>query len=138
MMLHLSARAGALSTRIGPRLPMTLGPIVAAMGVLLLVRIGPDASFVADVVPGVTVLGLGLALLVAPLTTTVLAAAEAEHAGIASGINNAVTRAAGLLAVALLPLIVGISGDDYENPQAFAAGFDLAMLVCSALCSQPG
>jgi EmrB/QacA subfamily drug resistance transporter len=133
IMLVLSPRAGTLSTRIGPRLPMSLGPIVAGMGVLMLLRIGPGASFVADVVPGVTVLGLGLALLVAPLTTTVLAAAEAEHAGVASGINNAVARAAGLLAVAVLPLLVGISGDDYENPQAFAAGFQIAMLVCSAL-----
>jgi len=133
IMLVLAPRAGTLSTRIGPRLPMALGPIVAAMGVLLLLRIGPGASFIADVVPGVTVLGLGLALLVAPLTTTVLAAAEAEHAGVASGINNAVARAARLLAVAVLPLLVGISGDDYENPQAFAAGFHIALVVSALL-----
>jgi MFS family permease len=133
IMLVLSAWAGTLSARIGPRLPMSLGPILAAVGVLLLLRIGPGASYVTDVVPGVTVLGLGLALLVAPLTTTVLAAAEADHAGIASGINNAVARAAGLLAVALLPLLAGISGADYQQPQAFAAGFRIAMLVCAAL-----
>jgi MFS family permease len=88
---------------------------------------------VADVLPAVTVFGLGLALLVAPLTTTVLAAAEAEHAGIASGVNNAIARAAGLLAVAVLPLLAGISGDDYQDPQAFAAGFRTAMLACAAL-----
>ena len=122
IMLVLSARAGAMADRIGPRLPMTLGPIVAACGLLLLLRVGPNASYLTDVLPGVTVFGLGLALIVAPLTTTVLAAAESGHAGIASGVNNAVARAAGLLAVAVLPLIAGISGDDYQHPEAFAAG----------------
>src|SRR5437588_5270680 len=123
IMLVLSARAGAMADRIGPRLPMTLGPIVAACGLLLLLRVGPNASYLTDVLPGVTVFGLGLALIVAPLTTTVLAAAESGHAGIASGVNNAVARAAGLLAVAVLPLIAGISGDDYQHPEAFAAEF---------------
>jgi MFS family permease len=133
IMLLLSARSGALSTSIGPRLPMSLGPIIAAVGVVLLLRIGPDASYTVDVLPGVTVIGLGLALMVAPLTMTVLAAVESEHAGVASGINNAVARAAGLLAVALLPLIAGISGDDYQQPQAFAEGFSIAMLTCAVL-----
>jgi EmrB/QacA subfamily drug resistance transporter len=133
IMLLLSARAGAIADRIGPRLPMTLGPIVAACGLLLLLRVGPNASYLTDVLPGVTVFGLGLALIVAPLTTTVLAAAESGHAGIASGVNNAVARAAGLLAIAVLPLIAGISGDDYQHPEAFAAEFRTAILVCAAL-----
>ncbi len=127
-MLLLSPRAGDLSIRIGPRLPMSLGPVVAACGVLLLLRIGPGASYVADVLPAVTVFGLGLALIVAPLTTTVLSAAETRYAGVASGVNNAVARAAGLLAVAVLPVVAGISGDDYQHPSSFANGFRIAMV----------
>jgi EmrB/QacA subfamily drug resistance transporter len=133
VMLVLSSRMGALSDRIGPRLPMSAGPIIAALGVLLLLRVGPGTSYFLDVLPAVAIFGLGLAVLVAPLTTTVLAAAPAEHAGVASGINNAVARAAGLLAVAMLPLVAGISGDDYEHPEAFASGFRIALLVCVAL-----
>lgn len=133
LMLLLSAQAGALSTRIGPRFPMTAGPIIGATGVLLLLRIGPAATYATDVLPGVVLFGLGLSLLVAPLTTTVLAAAPAEHAGVASGINNAVARAAGLLAVAILPLLAGISGDDYQNPARFNAGFHMAAIVCAGL-----
>jgi EmrB/QacA subfamily drug resistance transporter len=133
IMLLLSARSGALAARIGPRLPMTLGPLVAAGGVLLLVRVGPRASYVRDVLPAVTVFGLGLALIVAPLTATVLAAAENRYAGVASGVNNAVARAAGLLAVAVLPVVAGISGDDYEHPTAFGHGFRIALITCAAL-----
>jgi EmrB/QacA subfamily drug resistance transporter len=133
IMLVLSARAGALAGRIGPRLPMTLGPLVAAAGVLLLLRIGPGSSYVIDVLPAVTVFGLGLAMLVAPLTTTVLAAAADRHAGVASGVNNAIARAAGLLAVAVLPVVAGISGTDYEQAAAFSDGFRIAVIVCAAL-----
>ena len=138
IMLALSARAGALAARIGPRLPMTLGPLVATCGVLLLLRIRPGASYLLDVLPPVAVLGLGLALIVAPLTTTVLAAVEAQHAGVASGVNNAVARAAGLLAVAVLPLVAGISGEDYQDPRAFADGFRTAMIACAALLASGG
>ena len=74
-----------------------------------------------------------MALVVAPLTTTVMASTDTAHAGIGSGISNAVARAAGLLVVAVLPFLAGISGDDYENPQAFAAGFRIAMIACAAL-----
>jgi MFS family permease len=133
IMLLFSAQAGALASRIGPRLPMCAGPLVAACGALLLLRVGMDGSYVTDVLPGVTVLGLGLALLVAPLTTTVLAAVEAEHAGIASGVNNAVARAAGLLAVAVLPLLAGISGDDYQHPETFAVECRTALTICAIL-----
>jgi EmrB/QacA subfamily drug resistance transporter len=133
IMLVFSARAGALAGRIGPRLPMSVGPIIAAGGVLLYLRIGRDASYLTDVLPAVIVFGIGLTLIVAPLTTTVLAAAETRHAGVASGVNNAVARAAGLLAVAVLPVLAGISGDDYHHPSAFLHGFRMAMVTCAGL-----
>jgi EmrB/QacA subfamily drug resistance transporter len=133
IMLTLSTPVGSLASRIGPRLPMSVGPLIAACGVLLLLRVGPNASYLADVLPGVTVFGLGLSLIVTPLTMTVLGAVPAQHAGVASGINNAVARTAGVLAVAVLPLIAGISGDDYQNPATFAAGFRIAMVACAAL-----
>jgi EmrB/QacA subfamily drug resistance transporter len=133
IMLVFSARAGALAARIGPRWLMTAGPLVAAAGVLLMLRIGADASYLTDVLPAVVVFGCGLTLLVAPLTTTVLAAAETRYAGVASGVNNAVARAAGLLAVAVLPVLAGISGDDYRAPSSFESGFRMAMIMCAAL-----
>jgi len=133
LMLLLSARAGSWAQRIGPRLPMALGPLVCAGGLALMLRIGVGADYLTDVLPGVVVLGLGLALMVAPLTATVLAAADAQHAGVASGVNNAVARAAGLIAVAVLPAIAGLSGDDYTDPEAFADGFRVALLVSVGL-----
>jgi EmrB/QacA subfamily drug resistance transporter len=133
LMLALSSRSGALAARIGPRLQMSVGPLVAAAGMLLMLRIGPDASYVTDVLPAVLVFGLGLTTLVAPLTATVLAAAPSEHAGAASGVNNAVARTAGLLAVALLPPIAGLTGDVYRDPAAFADGFHLAAAIGAGL-----
>jgi MFS family permease len=131
--LLLSARAGALADRIGPRPLMTLGPLLAAGGFLMATRIGPGASYVADVLPATVLLGLGLATTVAPLTATVLAAADEHHAGIASGINNAVARSAGLLAVAVIPVAAGLGGADYTNPAVYGAGFRRAMLIGAAL-----
>ena len=133
LMLLLSARAGALTERIGPRLPLTVGPLVAAAGFLLTLRIGPGASYWADVLPAVVVLGLGLSATVAPLTATVLGSVEQRYAGSASGVNNAVARSAGLLAVALIPVAAGIGGDDYTVPAAFDAGFDRAMTISAVL-----
>jgi EmrB/QacA subfamily drug resistance transporter len=133
LMLLLSARAGALAQRIGPRWPMVIGTLVAAVGVALLARIGPGSSYVVDVLPAATILGLGLSLVVAPLTATVLASAEPRRAGIASGVNNAIARAAQLLAVAGLPLLVGLSGEDYHEPAVFTHGFAQAMLICAGL-----
>jgi hypothetical protein len=137
-MLLLSARAGRLAQRAGPRLPMSLGPLVAAIGLALLVRVGPDASYLTDVLPGVLVFSLGLSLTVAPLTSTVLAAAPAQHAGIASAVNNDVARVAGLLAVAVLPVAAGISGADALDPEVFGDGFRVAMLISAALCALGG
>jgi EmrB/QacA subfamily drug resistance transporter len=133
IMLAFSARAGALAGRIGPRLPMTIGPLISACGVLLLLRVGPDASWLTDVLPGVFVFGIGLALTVAPLTATVLDSAPDRFAGSASGVNNAVARAAGLLAVAVVPGIAGIGGADYSDPVTFDAGFDTSMIIGAGL-----
>ncbi|WP_394253448.1 MFS transporter [Arthrobacter pityocampae] len=129
LMLVLSPRAGALSSRIGPRLPMTVGPLLCAAALVLMLRIGPDASYLVDVLPSVIVLGLGLSLLVAPLTSTALSAVPERQAGLASGVNNAVARAAGLIAIAVLPAAVGLTGDAYSNPEVFEAGFDAACVI---------
>ncbi|MDP9408746.1 MAG: DHA2 family efflux MFS transporter permease subunit [Actinomycetota bacterium] len=137
-MLTLSARWGALAARTGPRLPMAGGPAVAALGVLLLLRIGPGADPLVDVLPAVAVFGLGLSATVAPLTATALGAVRVRYAGVASGVNNAVARAAGLLAVAVLPVVSGLTGSDYTDPAAFAAGFRVAMGICAALLALGG
>ncbi len=133
LMLLFSARAGALAQRIGPRIPMTLGPLVCAVGLLLFTRIGPGSTYLADVLPAAIVFGLGLSLTVAPLTATVLAAAEVRHAGVASGVNNAVARVAALLAVAALPLLTGLSGDQYTDPVALDEAFGMSMLISAGL-----
>jgi hypothetical protein len=105
---------------------------------LLLLRVGPDPNYVTDVVPGTATVGLGLCLTVAPLTATVFDAAPDRHAGIASGVNNAVARAAGLLAVAVVPALAGISGADYTNPAAFDDGFRAAMGIAAGLVASGG
>jgi len=133
LLLVLSARAGALAQRIGPRWLMTAGPLITAIGLLLATRIGPDASYLTDVLPAVVLFGLGLSATVAPLTATMLASADVRHAGVASGVNNAVARAAGLLAVAGLPLAVGLTGESYQNPVLLESGFQSAMVLCAAL-----
>jgi EmrB/QacA subfamily drug resistance transporter len=133
LMLLFSSRSGALAQRIGPRIPLTVGPLVIAVGLLLLTRINPGDSYVSSVLPAVIVFGLGLTLVVAPVTATVLAAADARHSRIASGINNAVARVAGLLAVAVLPLIAGLTGDSFYDPAAMTDGFHIAMVACAVL-----
>lgn len=133
VMLLLSSRTGALADRIGARIPLTAGPLVAAAGLLLVTRVGEDASYVTTVLPAVLVFGLGLSLTVAPLTATVLGSAESRHAGIASGVNNAVARAAGLLSVAVIPVVAGLSGQAYANPEVMADGFRMAMTISAGL-----
>jgi EmrB/QacA subfamily drug resistance transporter len=133
VMLVFSARAGALAGRIGPRLPLTVGPLVAAGGLLLMLRIDADTSWLLDVLPAVLLFGAGLALTVAPLTSTVLDAAPDRFAGSASGVNNAVARAAGLLAVAVIPGLAGIRGTDYADPVAYDAGFRVAIVIAAGL-----
>jgi EmrB/QacA subfamily drug resistance transporter len=134
LMLALSPVAGRVAARIGPRLPMTVGALIAAGAMLLFSRIEPGASYLGVVLPAALVFGLGLGTLVAPLTAAVLAAAEQGKAGVASGINNAAARLAGLLAAAALPLAAGIGGITRLDGPEFAAGYVRAMWICAGLC----
>lgn len=133
LMLVLSPRAAALAQRTGPRWLMTGGLLACAGSILLMARIGPGASYLADVLPAALLYGLGLSATVAPLTATVLASAQVRHAGVASGINNAVARAAGLLAVAGLPAAVGLRAAGYHVPGLLTSGFREAMIICAGL-----
>jgi EmrB/QacA subfamily drug resistance transporter len=132
-MLLLASAGGRLAQRIGPRLPMTAGPVVMGLATVMMARLDADSGYWAGLFPWMTLFGLGLCVMVAPLTATVLAAAPDEHAGIASGVNNAVARSGSLIAVAALPVAVGLRGDEYDDAQAFDAGFGTAMLVCAVL-----
>jgi EmrB/QacA subfamily drug resistance transporter len=138
VMLALSARSGALATRIGPRLQMGVGPVVVGAGMVLLRVIGPTGDYLTEVLPGVLVLALGLAITVAPLTATALASAPVEHAGMASAVNNDVARAGSLIAVALLPALSGISGHSYLHPHEFSAGFGHAVLYAGGAAALGG
>ena len=133
VMLTLSSRSGALAARIGPRIPLTVGPMLCGVGTLLLRGVDRDTGYFTGVLPGMVVFALGLVLLVAPLTASVLAAAPDRYAGIASGINNALARTGSLLAVSALPAVVGISGEDYQRPEVFGAGYAQAQLICAGL-----
>ena len=136
MMLLLSARMGALAQRIGPRIPMTVGPMIVALGMLLLGRVQPGSSYFTTVFPGAVVFGLGLATTVAPLTATVLASVDEDELGVASGVNNAAARLAGLLAVAVLPAAVQL--DTTLSASAFTDRVAVALRACAALCALGG
>jgi EmrB/QacA subfamily drug resistance transporter len=131
IMLLLSAQSGKLAQRIGPRLQLIVGPILVGVGMLMLRWAVPGASYLTGVLPGVVVFGLGLLCAVAPVTATVLAAAPDRHAGVASGVNNAVARTGSLLAVAVLPAAAGITGERYSDPTALTAGWQMALLICA-------
>lgn len=133
LMLLLSARAGAAAQRLGPTLPMTVGPALVAAGFVWLSFLEPGRGYLTLVLPGVSVMGLGLAVTVAPLTAVVLAAVDEEHLGIGSGVNNAVARLAGLLGVAVVPAVAGV--DLGADPGSGLPGFRSAMLVSAALCA---
>lgn len=134
VMLLLSARMGALAQRTGPRVSMSVGPVVAGGGLALLSMAHSGAHYATSVLPGVLVLGLGLAVTVAPLTGAVLAAVPVSRVGVASGINNAVARVAGLFAIALLPVAAGIS----SRPGSLDDGFGTAMLIAALACACGG
>ena len=130
-LMFLSSRAGALAARIGPRIPMSVGPLLCAVGIALLAPVGQGTTYWTGVFPGVTIFSLGLALLVAPLTSTVLAASPDEFAGTASGVNNAVARAGSLLAIAVLPVVVGLSGREYADAIAMTHAHHSSMIICA-------
>ncbi|HJQ45253.1 MAG TPA: MFS transporter [Amycolatopsis sp.] len=138
IMLLLSGRSGGLAQRIGPRTQLIVGPMLLAAGMLLMLRIGPGSTYLGSVLPAVVVFGLGLATVVAPVTATVLAAAPDEHAGVASGINNAIARAGGLLAIAILPAVAGLTGESYSDPAALTSGWRISLLVCAGLVAFGG
>jgi EmrB/QacA subfamily drug resistance transporter len=136
--LALSQRSGALADKIGPRLQMSVGPVLVGVGLGLFTLITESGNYLTEVLPGVVVFGFGLAVAVAPLTSTVLAAVPAEHAGMASAVNNDVARAAALIAVALLPAAGGLTGDAYQHKDVFSAGFHTASLIAGGLCVAGG
>ncbi len=125
LVIAFSSRAGALAGRWGPRLFMTAGPVLMGGGLLLMLSVGSDFDYVTQVLPGVIVFGIGLTLTVAPLTSAVLGAVASERSGIASAVNNAVSRVAGLVSVAMLGVIVSGTLD--------LAGFHATLIVCAAL-----
>lgn len=135
VMLLLSARSGALAQRIGPRVPMTVGPLVIAAGLLLMLRVEDGRGYATSVLAAVLVFAAGLVLTVAPLTATVLAAVDDRHAGVASGVNNAVSRTAGLLAVAALPLIAGFDASGEVGGVALVDGFHRAAVAGAIACA---
>lgn len=134
MMLLFSSRSGKLAQRFGPRWFLVVGPVVLAAGMAMLTMVVPGTAYWLVVLPAVLVFGLGLVIVVAPVTATVLAAAADRHAGVASGVNNAIARTGGLLAVAVLPAAVGLSGEAYADPAALTSAWQLAMWLCAGSC----
>jgi len=134
LMLVLSPAAGRFSARHGARLPMTAGALVAAAGCLLFARVQPGASYAGAVLPAAIVFGLGLSAFVAPLTTVALSALDEGRAGLASGVNNAAARLAGLLATAVIPAVSGLGGLHRVDQASFASGFATSTIWCAGLC----
>jgi EmrB/QacA subfamily drug resistance transporter len=132
LMLLLSARVGDLAQRTGPRSLMTIGPVVAGVGLWLLAGIEPGDSYVTGVLPGVLVFAAGMTLTVAPLTATVMSSVDSHHLGVASGTNNAVSRLAGLLAVAVFPWVAGIA--TLSDGEELQDGYPIALRLGGALC----
>jgi MFS family permease len=126
LLLFLSGRVGGWSTKYGPRIFMTIGPVLAGLGILLVVNLQPGDSYITFLLPRVTLFGIGLSLMVAPLTTTVMTSVEQASSGIASALNNVITRVAGLIVIALL----GLFGTDHV--------FEFSMLLCGILAVTAG
>ncbi|HTW21027.1 MAG TPA: DHA2 family efflux MFS transporter permease subunit [Mycobacteriales bacterium] len=135
LMLLFSAASGRIAARIGPRLQMSAGPFVLGVGLLLLARLTDDHSYWTGVLPGTFLLGCGLVITVAPLTATAMSSAPGEHAGLASAVNNDVARAAGLFAVAVIPVASGLTGDAYLHPAVFAHGYRISSVIVALMCA---
>ena len=137
LLLLLSARAGATAQRIGPTLPMTVGPLLAAVGLGWLSFLEPGDQYVTLVLPAVTVLGLGLCVSPSrPSTAVVLAAVDDAQLGVGSGVNNAVARLAGLLGIAVVPTLAGV--DLNVTGGSGLPGFRAAAIICAGLCAIGG
>lgn len=132
LMLLFAARSGRIASRIGPRLQMSVGPVLAGVGLGLLALLTVETNYLLGVLPGILLLGAGLVVTVAPLTSTAMSSAPAEHAGLASAVNNDVARAASLIAVAVVPVVSSLTGNAYLHPEVFARGFRVACIVCGA------
>lgn len=135
LMLVISPIAGRWAERRGARLPMTGGSLIAAVGMILFVLVRPGASYAGSVLPAAVVFGIGMSILVAPLTNVALTSLGAERAGLASGVNNYVARLAGLLATAIVPVAAGLGGVGGVSGAALAGGFTNAMFICAGLCA---
>jgi EmrB/QacA subfamily drug resistance transporter len=133
MMLLFSATSGALSEKIGPRLQLTVGPLVMAAGLLLLARIDEDTSWAVDVLPGAIVFGLGLVIFVAPLTETVMASVSPDRVSTASGVNNAIARTAGLAALSVIPVVSGLT--DAADPGTTTDAFRKSLLIAAVVAA---
>lgn len=137
-MLLLSPLAGSVSERFGPTMPMTIGPLIMAGSVVALTRVDAQTAYLVDVIVPTLVFGIGLATMVTPLTATALAAVPDHRAGIASGVNNAVARVGGLLAIAALPVVTGIGPDGFDDATTLRPAFVIAMWVCAGLLAAGG
>lgn len=133
IMLLFSAQAGRLGQKLGPRIPMTVGPIVLSAGLVLLAGVEQGDEYITSILPGVVVFGVGMTIFVAPLTSTVLGALPDEQAGTASAVNNAVARLAQLLASAALPAAAGLSAATAVGPGAFSEAYGTAMLIAAGV-----
>jgi EmrB/QacA subfamily drug resistance transporter len=140
VMFALSRRFGALADRYGPRLFMGTGPLIAAAGILLFLRTGMHASYLTDLLPALLVFSLGLSMTVAPLTATVLADADETDAGIASAINNAVARVAGLVGVSVIGVVVAskLTSNTFSANARSVDAFHEAVIICAALVAAGG
>src|SRR5690242_10095181 len=130
--LLLSGTSGRLAQRIGPRPPLVAGCLLCTMASMLAVRIGPHADYWTAVLPVALLFGLGLASLIPPLTASAMNSAPDSLAGLASGVNNAVARVAGLLWIAALPPITGLTGAAYADPAQFRSSFAQISWICAA------
>jgi EmrB/QacA subfamily drug resistance transporter len=140
VMFVLSRRFGALADRHGPRLLMGVGPLIAAAGILLLLRTDMQTSYTTDLLPALLIFSVGLSMTVAPLTATVLADADESDAGIASAVNNAVARVAGLVGVSVIGVVVGgtLVGDTFAANAESVRAFHQAIVICASLVAAGG